>query len=88
MHKKPEVGSVVSFVDAVGKSHTALVTAVWTETCVNVVFVSDNESESDTYGRQIKRQTSLVHKTLQPAHGWYWRWPEEELNPIQAPMAK
>lgn len=39
---------------------------------INVVFVSDDESQRDPYGRQIVRNTSVVHQSNQSAHGMYW----------------
>ena len=44
---------------------------------VNLVYVSKDTAKQDSYGRQIERATSVVHKTLQPAHGNYWVWPDE-----------
>lgn len=111
-----KVGDAVIFVDAVGKHHHALLTAVWgpfydtptwtreqvdeqyaswtrpeyytdeeweerkqaqvgmhhTVPSVNVVYVSDDAGEHDPYGNQIKRNTSVVHRTQQSAHGMYW----------------
>lgn len=87
MDHKLEVGSVVEYVDPVGKPNNALVTAVWGPTCINVVLMSDNDAETDTYGRQIKRFTSVCHKGLSPAHGNYWKWPDEALNPVVTPSA-
>ena len=72
-----EIGDIVEYVDPVGKSHKALVTANWgiasPTASLNLVYVSDNESETDQYGRQIRRDTSVVHETSQPAHGRFWR---------------
>ena len=39
---------------------------------INLVFVSDDESQHDPYGRQIARNTSVPHRNHQPAHGMYW----------------
>ena len=72
-----DIGQPVVFVDAVGKRHNALVTAVFTrgeEPCgVNVAFVSGDPNAQDQYGRQLLRETSIVHKDHQPAHGMYWQ---------------
>ncbi len=87
MERKLEVGSVVVYADPVGKPSNALVTAVWSPTCINVVVMSDNDAETDTYGRQIKRYTSLSHKSVMPVHGNYWRWPDETPNPVVQPTA-
>lgn len=67
-----KIGDSVTYVDARGIPHAALVTQVWTPTGVNVIFVDDDEKKTDDYGRQIRRETSVVHKSLQPAHGNYF----------------
>lgn len=72
------VGDVVRYVDAVGKSHYALVTAVWASAfengapSLNLVFVSDDESKTDPYGVQVERNTSVTHQSNQAAPGLYW----------------
>jgi len=51
--------------------------------CINVVHVSGNIDKQDPYGRQIERDaTSVVHKGDSTAHGYYFRWPDEEPNPV------
>lgn len=40
---------------------------------VNLVLVTPNEESKDQYGRQIVRETSVVHTTNQYAHGRYWK---------------
>lgn len=40
---------------------------------LNVVYVSDDESQKDSYGRQIARATSVPPRSAQSAHGYYWR---------------
>lgn len=82
-----KVGDAVIFVDPYGKEHIALVTTSWGGTTVhpgddgpkpsvNLVFVSEDETKTDQYGRQIERNTSVVHQSNQSAHGMYWK----ELN--------
>lgn len=88
MENKVKVGDCVNYVDPVGQPSNALVTAVWSPTCINVVVVSDDTKESDSYGRQIKRFTSLSHKDQTPVHGNYWKFPNEELNPIVQPQER
>lgn len=71
------VGQSVIFVDPTGKKHTAVVTADWsTKTfpvgALNVVYVSDDPTKGDTYGRQIERATSVPHKDNQSAFGYFW----------------
>lgn len=40
---------------------------------LNLVFVTDDETQTDPYGRQIARNTSVCHKSAQAAHGMYWK---------------
>src|SRR5882672_4519258 len=62
----PVTGSYVIAVDEVGKEHNALVTANWgaKEHCktagptINLLYVSDDETKTDQYGRQIDRHMS------------------------------
>ncbi len=59
MDAEVRVGDAVIFVDPIRNEHDALVTAVWSKDCINVVFVSADESKTDSYGRQIERETSV-----------------------------
>lgn len=73
-----KVGDNVVFVDEHSKEHNAIVICAFSAPhikypSVNVVHVSDDESKSDSYGRQIERRTSVPHQSNQPAHGMYWR---------------
>lgn len=72
-----KVGDAVVFVDPRGNEHPAILTAVWgppeSNPSVNLVFVSKDETKHDTYGRQIERETSVVHESNQYAHGMYWK---------------
>ena len=68
---QPVIGQTVVFVDAHGMGHPALITAVhgsagpnW-QPSINLVFVTNDESKTDPYGRQIERHTSVVHKAMQ-----------------------
>lgn len=40
---------------------------------LNVVYVSKDSAQTDSYGRQIARATSVPHESVQPAHGMKWR---------------
>lgn len=40
---------------------------------VNLVIISKDVTKTDTYGRQMERYTSQVHKSNQFAHGNYWK---------------
>jgi hypothetical protein len=77
------IGDAVSYFDPHGKERAALVTAVHGKEeydeatgagapSVNIVFVHDDDGRHDTYGRQVDRQTSVVYRSSQPAHGNYW----------------
>ena len=84
--RTPKVGQVVVYHDPRGKPHNALVTAIWSEHCINVVIVDPNEGSTDTYGRQIERHTSLQHASLAMVHGEYWRFEDEEPNEYKPPL--
>lgn len=56
--------------------------------CVNLVYVTEDKDRGDSYGRQILRETSQVHKTSMPAHGHYWRFEWEEPNKYVEPSDK
>lgn len=85
--KQPGTGEVVVYVDQHAKRHAALITAVHgvaTEfngeinyPSLNLVFVTDEEGKTDPYGQQIERTTSVVHRSSQSAHGFYWEYPVE-----------
>lgn len=79
------VGDAVVYHDPVGKPHSAIVQAVWSKNCINVVIVSGDKNKQDSYGRQIEHLTSLCHKSSFIAHGNYWRFSDEEPNPIVQP---
>lgn len=72
-----QIADAISFVDAEGSEHNALVTAVFEgdgEPSINVVCVSDDPNAHDQYGRQLaERTTSVVHQSRQAAHGMYWK---------------
>lgn len=84
---KPEIGDAVIYTDEVGVDHNALIQCVWSDTCVNFVFISGDENKKDSYGRQIEHKTSMQHVSKAGAYGFYWRWPGEERNPYQPPQA-
>lgn len=68
-----DVGTAVTFVDPRGTERPALITAVFGPQCCNVVFVNDDEKQTDSYGRKIERATSIMHRSMQQAHGNYWK---------------
>ena len=76
-----KIGDHVLYVDALSRPRHALVTAGWNqpgytpttpEPGLNLVLVSHDEAKDDPYGRQIERETSVVHVSNQPAPGAYW----------------
>lgn len=87
MERQFNVGQYVVYVDPYGKIKDALVTIWWHQMAsynsstgmpgCNVVFVSNDPKKDDSYGTQIERSTSVVHKSFQPAHGNYWCFPDE-----------
>ena len=87
MERMYDVSASVVYVDPKGVKHSALVTIWWTgvnayysdskEPGCNLLWVTDDALKQDTYGSQVERATSVVHKSFQPAHGNYWCWPDE-----------
>ena len=75
-----KIGDHVLWHDEFGRPHNALVTAVWgpagNKPSINVVVLNPDENQTDTYGRKIQRETSVVYADQQYAHGRYWRFPE------------
>lgn len=69
-----KVGDMVIYTDPVGTSHLSLVTAVW-DPSINVVYVDDDETKTDSYGRQIARNTSVLPHERQTAPGNFWDFP-------------
>jgi hypothetical protein len=83
----PQIGQMVIWHESDGTALNALVTAIWSPVCINVVIVSGDETKQDSYGRQTERRTSCQHKSLSTVHGYYWRYVDEQANSYVAPMA-
>jgi hypothetical protein len=83
MERTLKIGDHVVYVDPQRVEHAALVTHVWQQIAggplpgCNLTWVSADEARTDTYGRQIERNTSVVHLSMQPAQACCWRWPDE-----------
>lgn len=89
MERKYLIGQHIKYVDKFGVARDALTTIWWMpqdvpayesstgEPGCNLVIVSGDKEKDDSYGRQIERETSVVHKSYQVAHGCYWCWPDE-----------
>lgn len=72
------IGQHVKWVDPVGQPHDALVTNVFgsgATPSINVVVINEDEDQTDNYGRKVQRETSVVHREGQQAHGRYWYLP-------------
>ncbi len=80
MERSYQIGDQVVYTDPKGGRHNAVVTNWWNGSnpkgC-NLVFVSDDETKTDPYGRQIERETSVSHKSVSGMPGRYWTWPDE-----------
>lgn len=57
--RKIQIRDHVIYADAQRVEHDALVTTIWSPDCINVVYVSGDETKTDNYGRQIARETSV-----------------------------
>jgi len=82
-------GDMVIYTDSIRRDHNALVTAVWGPVCINVVYTSQDESKTDSYGRQIERQTSAMKYD---ANNWNfgscWREVGTEATFVDHPLSK
>ena len=70
-----QVGDVVTYRDEHGVDHNALVTVVHGNTaqsCINVVYLSSDETQRDSWGRQIERASSVQRQSEFTAHGRYF----------------
>lgn len=90
MERTYNVGQHVKFIDEYRKAHDALVLIWWKapdwpepytgesgEPGCNLVLVDPDPEKQDSYGRQIRRETSLVHLSNNPGKGNCWCWPWE-----------
>jgi len=59
--KPVKIGETVAFFDSYKVEHAALVTNVFSPTCINVVYVTKDPTRTDSYGNQTERQTSVSH---------------------------
>lgn len=77
-----QIGDHVIYVNPTAGEQNALVAAVWERghtgdsadtPSLNLVLISEDENETDQYGRQTKRVTSIPHEQHQMAHGNFWK---------------
>lgn len=69
------IGDVVTYRDEHGVDHNALVTIVHGNTaqsCINVAYLSADESKRDSFGRQIEHASSVQRQSDVTAHGRYF----------------
>lgn len=78
-------GKACIFFDPRGRAYDALITEVWGPQCVNVGYVNDVEGQHDNYGQKLMRSTSVMHGSIQQAHGNYWMLPGETRTAIKQP---
>lgn len=78
-------GKACVYIDPRGKAYEALITEVWGPQCVNVVYVNDVDGQRDSYGQKLLRATSVMHGSIQQAHGSYWLLPGEK-RPVVQPV--
>jgi hypothetical protein len=86
------IGDQVIYTDPRGQDHDALITNAFStgnvitpSNSINVAYVSDDSSRTDQYGRQLERETSVQHQSVQTAHGRFWRFAGEEKKQDSAP---
>ncbi len=94
--RKPKVGDAIVYHNERGVAHNGLITCVWGDFMINLLYVSSNESQKDDYGRQVIRESSVPmigHPFGEPnsegscVHGRYARYPEEMPVQYQEPAA-
>lgn len=91
--RSTKVGDPVVWHDENGNPHNALIICVFPAQesgmgLLNIMLPSPDENQEDSYGRQIHRETSCMHKSSSNVHGRYWRYLDEEPNPYVAPEQK
>ncbi|HWA29085.1 MAG TPA: hypothetical protein VG734_25775 [Lacunisphaera sp.] len=83
MARELKTGDSIVYIDSQRNSHQALVTKVWGcmggggQPGCNLVYVTADETKTDPYGQQIERNTSVCHRSVNPAGANCWCWPEE-----------
>lgn len=64
---KPSIGRIVHFVDAEGEHCAAIITRVWSDDCVNLIYFHDTGSMPYTSSVQDETATKQCS----------WHWPEK-----------
>ena len=90
MEREVHVGDKVIFHDEKGVEQNALVICVFDpypghrEKVVNVAVIAE-EGHEDSYGRQIRRETSVPHSS-EGLHGFCWRLDSDPEPEYKAPI--
>lgn len=80
------IGDAVVYADSVRREHPALVTDVHSQSCINLVIISSDETKYDSYGRQTERYTSVGrHNQNGMQFGNSFRETTDEKPEYQAP---
>jgi hypothetical protein len=87
MERRYEVGAHIIYIDEYRRQHNAVVLIWWLPgkdspysedwAACNLVMADPDPQKEDSYGRQIRRETSVPHLTANPAKGCCWCWPDE-----------
>lgn len=76
MERIVKEGDHVIFTDTHRRQHSALVTEVWDSgaeqrmdslPALNLLYVVSDDTRMDQYGRQIERESSVVHRKMNSA---------------------
>lgn len=78
LSREKSIGTVVDFYDTRGKRYDALITEVFGPLCANITYVNDVEGQKDNYGQKLMRASSVMHGSMQQAHGYFWLTKGEE----------
>lgn len=75
-HQKPSVGRIVHYIPELsnhpkGQPYPAIITHVWSETCVNL-HIFDDGSHCLLV---VQEQTSVMLRTEEMVAGACWEWP-------------
>lgn len=92
MDEQLTIGGPCIYTDPKGRDHAAVVTngfgadgKISKSAAINVAYVSDDTSRTDTFGRQLERETSVQHQSIQTAAGRFWRYAGEARKTDGAP---
>jgi hypothetical protein len=70
--------------DAQNKTNSEYKNPLWLP-CCNLLFVSDDKTKTDSYGRQTEHQTSVGYgrQGMTPFLGCCWAWPDEREEAVK-----